>query len=59
MSPRVLPFPDPAQAVGLDLGLKDLVVPGTGQREPAPRVYRRAARTRCCASRRRKELDAV
>jgi putative transposase len=40
----VLPLPDPACAVGVDLGLKDAVVPSTGPRIPAPRFYRRAAR---------------
>src|SRR5207248_11751329 len=32
----LLPFPDPAQSVGLDLGLGDAVVPSTGPRIPAP-----------------------
>jgi putative transposase len=40
----VLPLPDPACSVGLDLGLKDAVVPSTGPRIPAPRFYRRGAR---------------
>jgi putative transposase len=40
----LLPFPDPALSVGLDLGLGDAVVPSTGPRIPAPRFYRRGAR---------------
>src|SRR5437763_8742212 len=40
----VLPLPDPACSVGLDLGLRDAVVPSTGPRIPAPRFYRRGAR---------------
>src|SRR5919204_695348 len=32
-----LPLPDPAQTVGLDLGLGDVVVPSDGPRIPAPR----------------------
>jgi putative transposase len=39
-----LPFPDPAQSVGLDLGLKDAVVPSDAPPLPAPRFYRRGAR---------------
>jgi putative transposase len=39
-----LPLPDPAHTVGLDLGLKDAVVPSEGPRIPAPRFYRRGAR---------------
>jgi putative transposase len=39
-----LPLPDPAQTVGLDLGLGDVVVPSDGPRIPAPRFYRRAQR---------------
>jgi putative transposase len=40
----VLQLPVPEHSVGLDLGLKDAVVPSTGPRIPAPRFYRRAAR---------------
>jgi putative transposase len=40
----VLPLPDPAQSVGLDLGLKDAVVPSDAPPIPAPRFYRRGAR---------------
>jgi putative transposase len=39
-----LPFPDAAQSVGLDLGLKDAVVPSDAPPIPAPRFYRRGAR---------------
>jgi putative transposase len=39
-----LPLPDPAQTVGLDLGLGDVVVRSDGRKEPAPRFYRRAKR---------------
>jgi putative transposase len=39
-----LPLPDPAQTVGLDLGVGDVVVPSDGPRLPAPRFYRRALR---------------
>jgi putative transposase len=39
-----LPLPDPAQSVGLDLGLKDAVVPSDAPPIPAPRFYRRGAR---------------
>jgi putative transposase len=41
---RLVPPPEAAQSVGLDLGLKDAVVPSTGPRIPAPRFYRRAER---------------
>src|SRR5919201_7124893 len=44
MPALVLPLPDPACSLGLDLGLKDAVVPSTGLRIPAPRFYRRGAR---------------
>jgi putative transposase len=40
----MVPLPDPAQTVGLDLGLGDVVVPSQGPRVPAPRFYRRAQR---------------
>ena len=40
----VLPLPDPACSVRLNLGLRDAVVPSTGPRIPAPRFYRRGAR---------------
>jgi putative transposase len=40
----LLPSPDPARSVGLDLGLKDTVVPSDAPRIPAPRFYRRATR---------------
>jgi putative transposase len=40
----VLPLPEPACSVGLDLGLKEAVVLSTGPRVPAPRFYRRGAR---------------
>jgi putative transposase len=40
----VLRFPDPGCTVGLDLGLKDAVVPSDGPRQPAPRFYRRGER---------------
>jgi putative transposase len=40
----LLPFPDPAQCVGLDLGLKHAVVPSDAPPIPAPRFYRRGAR---------------
>src|SRR5205807_6725321 len=39
-----LPLPDPAGSVGLDLGLKDAVVPSDAPPIPAPRFYRRGAR---------------
>jgi putative transposase len=39
-----LPFPDPAQSVGLDLGLKDSVVPSDAPPIPAPCFYRHGAR---------------
>jgi putative transposase len=39
-----LPLPDPAQTVGLDLGLGDVVVPTDAPKVPAPRFYRRAQR---------------
>jgi putative transposase len=39
-----LPFPDAAQSVGLDLGLKDAVVPSDAPPIPAPRFYRRGER---------------
>jgi putative transposase len=39
-----LPLPNPECSVGLDLGLRDAVVPSTGPRIPAPRFYRRGAR---------------
>jgi putative transposase len=37
-------LPDPAQTVGLDLGLGDVVVSSDGPRIPAPRFYHRALR---------------
>ena len=40
----VLPLPDPVQSVGLDLGLKDAMVPSGAPPIPAPRFYRRGAR---------------
>jgi IS605 OrfB family transposase len=40
----VLPLPDPACAVGLDLGLKEAVLPSDAPPIPAPRFYRRGAR---------------
>jgi putative transposase len=40
-----LPAPDPERTVGIDLGLKDAVVPSAGPRIPAPRFYRRGERT--------------
>jgi putative transposase len=40
----LLPRPDPAQTVGLDLGLGDVVVPSNGPRVLAPCFYRRALR---------------
>jgi putative transposase len=40
-----LPLPDPERTVGIDLGLKDLLVYSDGGREPAPRFYRRGERT--------------
>jgi putative transposase len=40
-----LPAPDPERTVGIDLGLKDAVVPSAGPRIPAARFYRRAERT--------------
>jgi putative transposase len=39
-----LPLPNPAQSVGLDLGLTDAVVPSDAPPIPAPRFYRRGAR---------------
>jgi putative transposase len=39
-----LPPPDEARTVGVDLGLKDLVVLSDGTRIPAPKHYRRAER---------------
>jgi putative transposase len=44
MPVAVLPLPDPARSVGLDLGLKDAVVPSDAPPIPAPRFYRRGAR---------------
>ena len=40
----LLPRPDPAQTVGLDLGLGDVVVPSNRPRVLAPCFYRRALR---------------
>jgi len=40
----LLPFPTAAQNLGLDLGLKDAVVPSDAPPIPAPRFYRRGAR---------------
>lgn len=37
-----LPPPEPTRAVGVDLGLTDLVVLSDGSHIPAPRYYRRA-----------------
>jgi putative transposase len=39
-----LPAPDPATAVGIDLGLKDFAVLSTGEKIPAPRFYRQGER---------------
>jgi putative transposase len=39
-----LPPPDPERAVGIDLGLKDAVVPSDAPPIPAPRFYRRGER---------------
>jgi putative transposase len=39
-----LPLPDPEKSVGLDLGLKDAVVPSDAPPIPPPRFYRRGAR---------------
>jgi putative transposase len=38
------PIPEVEQTVGVDLGLKDIVVCSDGHREPAPRFYRQAER---------------
>ncbi len=38
------PLPEVRQTLGVDLGLKDIVVCSDGQREPAPRFYRQAER---------------
>jgi putative transposase len=40
-----LPMPEVEQTVGVDLGLKDIVVCSDGRREPAPRFYRQGERT--------------
>src|SRR5919197_5783986 len=40
-----LAMPEVEQTIGVDLGLKDLVVCSDGHREPAPRFYRRGERT--------------
>jgi putative transposase len=40
-----LPAPDPERTVGIDLGLKEALVPSAGPRIPAPRFYRRGERT--------------
>jgi len=39
-----LPAPDPATAVGIDLGLKDFAVLSTGEKIAAPRFYRKGER---------------
>jgi putative transposase len=39
-----LPQPDPAQTVGIELGLSNVMVPSHGPRVPAPRFYRQAQR---------------
>lgn len=39
-----LPAPDPATAVGIDLGLKDFAVLSTGEKIPAPKFYRKGER---------------
>lgn len=40
----LLPTPDPAKVVGIDLGLKDFAVLSDGERAPAPKFYRRGQR---------------
>jgi putative transposase len=40
-----LPMPEVEQTIGVDLGLKDIVVCSDGHREPAPRSYRHGERT--------------
>jgi putative transposase len=44
MPDAVLPPPDPAKVVGIDLGLKDFAVLSDGMRIPAPKFYRAAER---------------
>jgi putative transposase len=39
-----LPTPDPANVVGIDLGLKDFAVRSDGGRTPPPKFYRKAQR---------------
>jgi putative transposase len=48
-----LPSPQPAMAVGVDLGLKDFAVLSTGEKIAAPRLYRRSERRMRRAQRQR------
>jgi putative transposase len=44
MSDVVLPTPDPARVVGVDLGLKDFAVISDGERIPGPKFFRNGQR---------------